>query len=266
MAEKGVVNVNAATNTDIDADATAAAEAEAAAAAENEPVTFGGGKFKTLEELEEGFVNSQKLVGEQGQELGDARKQVQTLTSQFEKKAEPTETVDTFDDQIAQINKQVEDGDLSYTEGLAKMAAITTEQATGDAIKGVQAFQSQQQTEASKASFLSANPEFEQLQASGALNEIKNTLPGLHDDFSAYQAYQTNQALADVDARIATAKAEGIEEGKAEMAKVATGDANTQKVLTSSGTAIDVGKGEKPKTKQELRDSGLKAFNEAAPT
>ncbi|MCK5581915.1 MAG: hypothetical protein KAJ18_11660 [Candidatus Omnitrophica bacterium] len=262
MAEDGVVNVNEATSTNDDVEAAAA---EAEAAAEKEPVTFGGGKFNTLEELEEGFANSQKLNGKQGQELGDARKQVDTLTKQFEKKAEPTETVDTFDNQIAEINKQVEDGDLSYTEGLAKMAVVTTERATGDAIKGVQEFQTQQQADTSKAAFLSNNPEFEQLQASGALNEIKNTLPGLHDDFSAFHAYQAGQAIVDVDTKIATAKAEGIEEGKAEMAKIATGDTNTQKVLSTPGSAIDVGKGDKPKTKQELRDSGLAAFNAAAP-
>ena len=144
------------------------------------------------------------------------------------------------------------------------MAAVTTKQATGNAIKGVQAAQSQEQADFSKANFLSNNPEFEQLQASGALNEIKNTLPGLHDDFSAYQSYQTQRAIADVDTRIATAKAEGIEAGKAEMAKIAGGDLNTQKVLSSAGSAIDVGRGDKPKTTQELRDSGLAAFKAAA--
>jgi len=235
-------------------------------AAVADPVTFGGGKFNSIEELEDGFLNAQSKIGEQGTELGDARKQISTLTSALDTtQPAPTETVDTVDSQIAEVNSQVENGDLSYTEGMAKIAAIATDQATANAIEGVKQFQNQQQVEASKNDFLSNNPDFKQLQTSGVLDEVKSSLPGLHDDFSAYHAFKAHETATNAEAQIVAAKAEGFEAGKAEMANIASGDDNTQKVLQNPGDAVSIGSGDKPKTKNDLINSGVAAFNAAAP-
>jgi len=242
-----------------------AAPEETPAAEEEE--TLLAGKFKSVADLEKSYAELSSKIGEQGSRLGKAEddrslllKQLDALQAQSQVAPADADKAAGFEEQLELIAEQVEAGEIPVGEGMRQTAKISALIAQNETVKGIKAEQSQQAVEQSKAAFAEANPDFFELQEAGALEEVKNTLPGFHDDISAYYALQASNALAAVEA----ARAEGVEAGKAEMAKIAGGDANTQKVLQGGGkSAEQIGRKAGPMKPNEIRDSGMAALQRA---
>lgn len=196
------------------------------------------GKFKSPDELATAYTELEKKLGEQGSELGSLKQMNSMMLKQMESRQAQDRTPateaekDTFDYDtgMAEIAKGVQDGDLSIEEALAQTANLTAEKATRNALSQYEQMTAKQQQEAAKAKFLDDHPDFIELQQTGKLEQVKKTLPGMHDDFSAYFAFQADKALADAQA-------------KQELEKIARGDERTDKVLNKPGAkAKDIGK------------------------
>lgn len=230
------------------------------------------GKFKSPEDLEKSYSELERMKGEQGNELGNLRKEKEVLLGQLEQmqaKAKQDAPADAdkaadIQAQLADISKQVEEGELSIGEGMMRSAQIAAQMAQENTVKSVQQMQQQQTVDASKQTFADQNPDFFELQQSGGLEEIKNSLPGFHDDVSAYYAKKAADSQSALESAVAAAKAEGIELGKAEGMKLATGDKNTQKVLQKpGGSAENISRKKGSYTRSELQQSGLDALQRA---
>jgi len=212
------------------------------------------GKFKTPEEMEQGYTNLEQKLGEQGEEVSTLRKQTQYLTEQLESgkqaaQEEGGQAGEDYNAKLQDIQNQIEEGELSVSEGLAKTSEITAAMATDQAMTKFHETQQQQAVEASKQKFAEDNPDFFELQKQGELEKVKSQYPGLHDDFSAYFQLKANQ-----EAQAA------YERGKQEMAKIAEGDKGTQKVLPGEGSdpqMQEIGDNKKPAGESDMKESML---------
>lgn len=213
---------------------------------EPEPIL---GKFKTQDDLATAYTELEKKIGEQGSELG-AQKQMNTMlldqvkatNAQAQVPATNTEAeaVD-YDAQMLEISAAVENGNMPIEEALMTMAKMASAKATDSALSKYQELDKAQKQEATQQSFLDSHPDFLELQQSGELDEIKNSLPGMHDDFSAYFAYQADQATQ--------AAAE-----KQEIDRIAAGSERADKVLQKPGNpqTQKIGKPQKRMSPGEL--------------
>lgn len=213
---------------------------------EPEPIL---GKFKTSDDLATAYSELEKKFGEQGTELG-ANKQMNAMLleqakatqaqSQVPATEQEAEAVD-YDAQMTELSAAVENGDIPIEEALVTMGNMATQKATDSALSKYQEMTAAQQQETAQQSFLDSHPDFLELQQTGALEGIKKGLPGMHDDFSAYFAYQADQAKQ--------AAAE-----KQEIDRIASGSERTDKVLQKPGNTQTqkIGKPGKRMTPGEL--------------
>lgn len=202
-----------------------------------EPIAEPAGKEKGGDEganWEERYKQLEKKLGEQGNELGVMRQQNQELQStlqQMQKQPESQEEAQGLETQLKNIRTKMDVGDLSPDEAMFETAQIVSQmsrmEAEQIADQRLQKFQQDSQAEQILNTFHKDNPDFEELRQTGTLEEVKKQLPGLHDDFSAYYAYKAQ-----------TAADEAYERGKAEMEKLASGDAAAGKVLSKPGNTI----------------------------
>lgn len=144
-----------------------------------------------------------------------------------------------FQSQLTSLAGQVKEGDLSVDEGFVQVAQLSASMGASQAIDKINQQQVQQTRTNSQNQFLKDNPDFEELQKSGALKEVGESLPGFHDDVSAYYALKAQQNAESIE----TARQEGIEAGKTEAAKVAAGANNTDKVVTTPGAGMGAAEG-----------------------
>jgi hypothetical protein len=207
-------------------------------------------------------------LGEQGKELGDTRKMNEMLMGKLDGQAQeaPKDEPETdYDKEISSIAEQVRTGDLSIDEALMQTSSLTAELASNKTMDRIAKDQEKQTLTTSQNQFYKDNPDFKELQKNGTLKAVGKTLPGLHDDFSAYYAHKANQNSQAVEA----ARLEGIDAGKAEAAKIADGDKNTRKVISKpgSGSEQDIGEGSQntgqPLSKSQMRQSMLQAVQSA---
>lgn len=237
----------------------------------NEEPTLLAGKFKDVADLEKSYAELQTKLGDQGNRLGRAEEERSTLLKQIDSlQAKSQEApadkgqADDLGQQLNTIAEQVENGDLTIGEGMKKTALISAQIAQNEAVRGIHEEQSQATVAKSKELFAKDNPDFFDMQKSGDLDAIKEQLPGFHDDISAYYALKANTIQASFEAAVEAARAEGIATGKAEMAKIAGGDKNTQKVLQGGGkSAEEIGRKQGPMKQSEMRESGLAALQKA---
>lgn len=191
------------------------------------------GKFNSPDELAASYAELERKLGEQGQEVGTLKQMNQMMLQQLQQtsgqaKTAPTqqeaeaEVVD-YDAQLQALSQAVESGDLSIGEAILKSNAIAKEQATRNALQEYEKLNQKRSVEQTKQQFLKQNPDFIELQQGGVLEQVKQELPGLHDDFSAYYAYKAQNAQKAVQA-------------KQETQRIAKGDARTEKVLQKPGT------------------------------
>jgi len=211
------------------------------------------GKFKSPDELATAYQELERKLGEQGSELGSMKQMNSMMLEQLQSRQAKEETPATesekdsfdYDSGMAEIARGVQEGDLSIEDALAQTANLTAEKATRNALSQYEQMTAKQQQQAAQQRFLEEHPDFIELQQTGKLDSVKKTLPGMHDDFSAYFAFQAEKALADAQA-------------KQELEKIAQGDERTEKVLNKPGAkAKDIGKPKGKLSQAELKKHTL---------
>lgn len=223
---------------------------------ENEPDLILG-KFKSPDELATSYQELEKRIGEQGNELGSIKQMNSLLLNKLEQRDARDKTPATeaekddfdYNARMSELVNGVEAGDIPYDQALAKAADLAAETATRNALSKYQEMTAKQQREAAQQRFLDEHPDFIELMNSGKLDPVKKSLPGIHDDFSAYFAYQAQQATA------------AAEEQK-RIDKIAQGAERTDKVLQKPGAkAKDIGRPNKKMTASELKAHTLQRLD-----
>lgn len=209
------------------------------------------------------YKNLEKKLGEQGNEMGQLKKQNQELVQQLEQmksgdqeKGKGEQQAPGYEDKMNQIYKQLDDGDISVEEALRQSNALTAEmtRANADEVASqkVQEALAQKDQEAMVNKFFEDHPDFQQLKESGALDQEKQQMPGFHDDFSAYFALKAR-----------TAAEEAYERGKKEMQGLEEGDANAGKVLQKPGSTMRNQNPEPLTDEGDIKQSMLQRLQEA---
>lgn len=215
------------------------------------------GKYKSPEELENAYKEAESRIGKQGSEVGELRKTNEALAAQLnamkmeiaksQQKPEPTTD---YEQKLADIVSSMEAGDLTIEQAIMESNKITAQKASQEAIKQSQSyFQEQlkkQKAETVQSEFIKNNPDFLELQKSGALEAIKQENP-MHDDFSALFEYRARQAQEKLKT--------GIDQTKAEA------EAST-KVLKKPGAAIRDTKPKPLKSEAEMKSAMLARLKE----
>ena len=212
------------------------------------------GKFNAPEEVYSAYSELEKKLGEQGGEVGSLKKMNQMLMEQLQQKEGQAKTpptddeVDDFDYdlQMQELTKAVEEGDLDISEALLQSSKLAAEQATRQSLSKYEEMSQQRAIEQTQQQFLQTHPDFMELKQTGQLESVKQTLPGLHDDFSAYYALKAEQAQAAAEQR-------------QETERIATGDVRTDKVLQKPGTpqTKNIGRKQGKMSDYELKQSML---------
>lgn len=185
------------------------------------------GKFATAEDLAEGYTELEGLLDKQGTEVGDLRTQNAELQKNAKGDTEP-DTVDdenttSFADQEKEILGKIDAGDMELAEGLAKITELTRAATTAELEGKFTDYDNQREAQERYDDFIGANPLFQELEASGKLDEVINNNP-IHDKFSAYWALK-----AELDAT------EAYRKGQEEALKIAKGADPTTLVLGGPG-------------------------------
>lgn len=165
-----------------------------------------------LDAWKNGYNNVQSLVGKQGQTIGAQNQKISELESVIALITKGLQSASTdqqqvpsqqkqadldYDARISDIAQNVEKGDIGLAEGFVQVAALTHEKATKEAMGQYNSLMEKQAQQSIENKFIEDNPGFEEARRNGALDAVKKTLPGLHDDFSAYFALQAQQKEAE---------------------------------------------------------------------
>jgi len=235
---------------------TAVQKTDDASVTTPEPIKVGNKTYKDASELVGAYGELEKKLGSQGNEVGDLRRKTQELAAQLEETRKAAEAKNEapktdHDQMMAEIQKQVDEGELSVEEAIFKTSEITAaklaEQAAITAQNTInQALQERDQAQAIKE-FHQANPKFAEVQASGILEQYKAQNP-MEDDLSAFRMWERDQAF---------------EAGKAAQSQIEAGAQQTDNVLTKPGQTIRQTNTPKPVTVEERKASMLAAINAA---
>jgi len=211
------------------------------------------GKFNSPEEMAASYKELEGTLGRQGSELSNLRKQVEAMNE--DRAVVETETgqqMPDFAEMTALIETKVEEGELSVSEGMAQMAEITQQQTAAQMEEKFAAYDEKRSAEGQYEKFINDNPDFLEMEESGALEEVMRQNP-MHDKFSAFYAVK---AKAESDA--------AYERGKEEALKIAKGADGTRSVLSKPGSSSrDIPKPQKGMNDSE-RVSGMMAALAAA--
>lgn len=198
------------------------------------------------EALKSELSNLQKVIGKQGKELGDLRKQ----NAPKEKKDE----VKNYDALETDIVTKLDAGELDLKTALREMNKLATERGAKMATEQIRDEQNKQRSQDAVNQFKAQNTDYDQVLESGALDEIMNSNP-LHDTFSAYYEHKGKTLQSEMETRVAEAKKEGEQEGL----KIASESKNPSKVLGKKGDDIrDKAKqpyGNRTETKSAMADA-----------
>jgi len=223
---------------------------------QSEPIL---GKFKSQDDL----IKSYQELENKLSETGAQNKQLTELL--LNKNAAPTEPAKpaepegpSYDEQLAAIQQDVEDGKLTVAEGIVKSSNLAAEHATQQALTRSEKMQQEKAIKSEQAAFLEQHPDFEELKRTGVLDKVKKNMPHLHDDFSAYFQHKATVAMTEAD----EARRQGEEKGKQEAARIADGDRRTKKVLQQPGkSAAEVGRTTTRKSAADIKASMLARLN-----
>lgn len=172
--------------------------------------------------LKSELANLQKVMGRQGRELGDLRKQSQNSSQEDSGK--------DYDALEADITDRLDAGELDLKTALKEMNRLATERGALAATEMMREEQQESRSKQAVAEFRAKNPDFDNVVESGELDEILASNP-IHDNFSAYQEFRRNQVLSDMEAKVAEARKAGEEEGR----KIAAEAKNATQVLGKKG-------------------------------
>jgi len=213
------------------------------------------GKFKTPDDMAKSYTELENKLGSQGAQI----KHLSDLLLQSQKSARPEPAVQgpTYEQQIAEIQQKIENGEIAVSEGVVMSNNLTAEYAAKRATERMDKTIREREVQKERETFLESNPDFDELRQSGVLDKVKRNMPNLHDDFSAYYAFKAEQnRLAIEDAR-----KQGVELGKTEAARIAEGDRRTKKVLQKPGvSAAEIGRPEGKANPADIKKSMLEAL------
>lgn len=201
------------------------------------------------------YAEAQKLIGRQGTELGNLRKQTESLQQAITEmqSAAKGQGQPDLSAQLKDISQRVTTGDLDIGEALMMTANISTQMGAQEAGKNYQSALQQQKAEELRGKFLSENPDFNDVLGSGELDGIIQANP-MHDQFSAYWQLKAQKEAA----KAAEMEKSAYEKGRVEGAKLAQGDQQAGKVLAKPGTAAREG-ANKPIVGQSARHNAMQA-------
>lgn len=183
------------------------------------------GKFNSPEEMATSYKELEDTLGRQGSELGSLRKQMEAMNEDRAiVEAETGEQMPDFAEMKSVIETKVEEGEITVSEGMSQMAEITQQQTAAQMEEKFVAYDEKRSAEGQYEKFINENPEFLEMEESGALNDVMRQNP-MHDKFSAFYAVK---AKAESDA--------AYERGKEEALKIAKGADRTRSVLSKPGS------------------------------
>jgi len=218
--------------------------------AEDKPIL---GKFKSQEDLEKAYTELEQKDGTRKKEIGDLRKshglltdevgQFRTAQANAQQQAEKDASHTDFEAQLKEIETKLEDGDLKIPEALRLQAQIVSEMTLASALpvmdKRTKELLAEKEVDAAETQFYKDFPDYEEVVASGVLEEIMAKHPGIVDETVAYAFYKGEQRY---------------EEGKAEAERIAEGSDRAGKLMKESETPVST---EKPVRKESLSEGDL---------
>lgn len=170
---------------------------------------------------------SDTLVRERDEALAKVREYESRLAAQAQPVITPVAQVQPqqdatpardYDAELADLDKKLEEGDISIGEFQAAQRGILASQYQEVAQRTVSE-QLQRHTQAVtakqiEAAFLQENPDFEDFRKSQKLSELQTSKPwgGIHDEVSAYFAHKWQSEVAGKDAAIQAAVAKATKE------------------------------------------------------
>jgi hypothetical protein len=223
------------------------------------------------------FQNLKSVIGRQGNELGQLKAQLgeahnklslydqekeiaATKAAESEKALELGNALMAVNDQIAGLD--VTDPDYSKTLAKLQKEAFSLAEQKGREETLAMAKDSfskelskrdqiQQERKAQKVvtQFHQENPDFKELQESGALDQVIQGSEGFHDPVSAFLKVKVDK-LSEENARLT------------KLLNLSKGERQTESVITSSGQNINVNPGEKlgpQRTNPRMVDEGMRA-------
>ena len=180
------------------------------------------GKFESPEEMAKSYTDLEQALGRQKSELGDLRKQVAQADDERAAVQEANPPQD-FEGARAMIEQKIDEGEMSLTEGLTQLSALTQQETAAQMEEKFAAYDEKRTANDQYSQFIGSNPDFIEMEESGMLAEEMRGNP-MHDKFSAFHA---------VKGRMETQAA--YEKGKEEALKIAKGADGTRSVLAKPG-------------------------------
>lgn len=174
-------------------------------------------------ELKNELTNLKKVLGNQGRELG-------TLRQEANNKNNTPEPAKDFDSLEVDIMNKLDSGELDLNNAMREMNRLATEKGAKLATEAIRGEQKQERDAEAVKQFKAENADFDELNQSGALDEILASNP-IQDPISAYYLFKHDQLAGSMDTKLAEAKKTGEEEGL----KIAGEKTNASKVLGKKG-------------------------------
>ena len=174
--------------------------------------------------MEKQLANLEKVIGRQGEELGQLRK---------EKESNAAPEQPNYDQMEANITEQLDSGELDLATAMKQISRLASQRGAEEAVSTIEQNQQRNQNEAAIGKFKQDNPDYDSVKASGVLDEIASENP-LHDDFSAYLEYKRNELASSMEQQIVAAKQAGEQEGAA----LAAESGNAANVLGGRGNDV----------------------------
>ena len=194
-------------------------------------------------DFEKSYNELHSKYGEQSNQIGELRQQVKNmesksaesdrLASEREAKAKDQPPATDYEKMLRDIAQKYDDGDMTYEQSLLESNRITREQTLQEgalekeslleqARNEAQELLSNKETEFVVDKFYDDNPDFEEMQDSGKLQEVMAKNPVL-DELAAFYMLKAESAF---------------EQGKEEAARVASGSEKAAKVLADDGASM----------------------------
>jgi hypothetical protein len=222
-------------------------------------------ELERLKKLEEAEKAAQAFIGKQSTEIGALKAQIADKDRLLDQAFAPPEPPTTdYEAELQKIVQGVDEGTETAASAAVKIEKLTTERNAAQVDARIDERLSDHDRRQAERDFLERNPQFLELRNNGTLEEIRQTNPDAMGDIGmAYGIWQREQVLAEneaLKAQIPEVAAAAVEEGKASVAKLAKGGANAASVLSDEGESVRNVNPNRPKTAQELQDSGLEAL------
>jgi len=197
--------------------------------------------------------DAKAFQGRQAQEIGDLRDQLRTLSDQVNSQKRGTQTQEeepTAEAKIKELASAFEKGTMPFEQVLLGAFQLGSDASRQAAAQEYDTRQQNDRFSQSRDSYLQQNPDFMDMLNSGALDEIRNGAPGVHNDVSAYERAKrtsTENELAALKAEHERVKGELVAAQKAganQQRKVINTQGATTRTPNKSGARLSESQGE----------------------